>query len=103
MSKHVSLNIKGQNINSLLILIPSFLLRLLHSNKKNFWARCSSSCRSIQNSWIGQTLQQVPSRDPSVIKLAFYKSIKSSYCEQICWQILDFLISCSLDVFICAL
>jgi hypothetical protein len=45
----------------------------------------------------------LPSRGPSVIKLAFYKSIKSSYCEQICWQILDFLISCSLDVFICAL
>jgi hypothetical protein len=38
-------------------------------------------------------LQQVLFRDPSVIKLAFYKSITYSYCE----QILDFLISCSLD------
>jgi hypothetical protein len=76
------------------------LLRLLHSNK--------TFGRGVQKYYSeflerSNTAPGKPSRDSSVIKLAFYKSIKSSYCEQICWQILDFLISCSLDVFICAL
>jgi hypothetical protein len=79
------------------------MLRLWYSNKTFGRGVVKVAEVGIQNSWISLTLQQVPFRDPSVIKLAFYKSIKSSYCEQICWQILDFLISCSLDVFICAL
>jgi hypothetical protein len=79
------------------------MLRLLYSNKIFGRGVVKVAEVGIQNPWINLTLQQVPFRDPSVIKLAFYKSIKSSYCEQICWQILDFLISCSLDVFICAL